>query len=292
MMSALGTFGFSAPEIFTKPALGYSSSVDLWSLGVLVHVLLSGMSPFDQGDLSSSEIIRIVCKCKFRHLYTHSAWKKIGTPAKDFVRRLICIDPMKRMNVGQAKRHPWLGQYERELEDLYMRATQGWVKRCYKVEMEEFEEADESSVDSMGLSTALPDHMQEYNRSSYSFVLTSSSMIKQRASSPGVAMSEPSQENWRYSPYRQESLNESLLPGLNIVVDKPSSSKASFYTRVEQDLHDQVVGDGKLRSAGEVLRQVQAKRVALQAISTISSMASGRPWSGDRSTLFSLGEVY
>lgn len=57
----------------------------------------------------------------------------ISENAKDFVKRLACIHPQKRMTVRQAMEHPWLSRYEDELSALHDRATQNWTLRNYPV---------------------------------------------------------------------------------------------------------------------------------------------------------------
>jgi serine/threonine protein kinase len=44
MYSAVGTIGYMAPEILNGEP--YTEAVDLWSLGVLMYILLSGRPPF------------------------------------------------------------------------------------------------------------------------------------------------------------------------------------------------------------------------------------------------------
>lgn len=44
MWTYTGTISFSAPEIFTGG--GYNESVDIWSSGVLLYIMLSGKEPF------------------------------------------------------------------------------------------------------------------------------------------------------------------------------------------------------------------------------------------------------
>ena len=41
---ALGTPSYMAPEIVSRQA--YNKSVDIWALGVIVYIMLTGMTPF------------------------------------------------------------------------------------------------------------------------------------------------------------------------------------------------------------------------------------------------------
>jgi calcium/calmodulin-dependent protein kinase I len=51
MLSVCGSPGFVAPEILRKEE--YSKAVDVWSIGVIAYLILSGNLPFRDGDVES-----------------------------------------------------------------------------------------------------------------------------------------------------------------------------------------------------------------------------------------------
>lgn len=86
----------------------------MWSLGVIVHNFLF----CDDGeDLSGS-----ISKGDLSHL---EACETVGRTAKDFVKKLLCINPQHRLTAAQAMKHPWLTICEGVLEDLYQKAVKG-----------------------------------------------------------------------------------------------------------------------------------------------------------------------
>ena len=92
----------------------YTTAVDMWSLGVTVHnFLFCG----DDEDFSVP-----ISEGDFSHL---EGCENIGRPAKDFVKKLLCIDPQHRLTAAQAMEHPWLTVCEDALEDIYQNAIQG-----------------------------------------------------------------------------------------------------------------------------------------------------------------------
>ncbi|KAI1726538.1 protein kinase domain-containing protein [Ditylenchus destructor] len=97
-----GTAEFAAPEI----ALGYpvGFGTDMWSLGVLTYILLSGLSPFGGDD--DNETLKNVKACDWN--MDDPAFDDISVDAKDFLRKLLVMETANRMTVTQALEHPWL----------------------------------------------------------------------------------------------------------------------------------------------------------------------------------------
>jgi len=102
MQEALGTLPYAAPEVLNR---NYShGSCDLWSLGVIVFILLSGHMPFTGKD--DSHLVRAIRSGKYR--LDQKRWHHISADAKDFVQRLLIVDTAKRLTTEQAFAHPWL----------------------------------------------------------------------------------------------------------------------------------------------------------------------------------------
>lgn len=100
-----GTTPYMAPEVFicSKQKTPYGCECDLWSTGVLVYILLTGYMPFD-GDEATTE--KNVCAGKYS--MSPSVIGNISDAAKDFLKRLLEVDPDKRMTAEQAMAHPWI----------------------------------------------------------------------------------------------------------------------------------------------------------------------------------------
>lgn len=98
----VGTPLYVAPEVLLRKP--YGCAADMWSLGVIVHILLTGYPPFDDDDL-----VQLINKVKHKPLQLlGEEWIVISEDAKDFVRKLLTRDVEKRLTAEQALAHPWL----------------------------------------------------------------------------------------------------------------------------------------------------------------------------------------
>uniref|UniRef100_A0A915PP41 Uncharacterized protein n=1 Tax=Setaria digitata TaxID=48799 RepID=A0A915PP41_9BILA len=98
----MGSPEFVSPEIAAGIPVTLAS--DLWSVGTLTYVLLSGISPF-LGD-NDTETVRNVILGNYS--LDVEEFTQVSDEAKDFVSKLLVIDPRSRLNIDEALRHPWL----------------------------------------------------------------------------------------------------------------------------------------------------------------------------------------
>ncbi|CAB3407811.1 unnamed protein product [Caenorhabditis bovis] len=105
LMTPCYTAQFVAPEVLRKQ--GYDRSCDVWSLGVLLHTMLTGCTPFSTGPNDTpDQILQRVGDGKIS--MSNSVWNNISENAKDLVRKMLDVDPNRRVNAKQALQHPWL----------------------------------------------------------------------------------------------------------------------------------------------------------------------------------------
>ncbi|CAD5218789.1 unnamed protein product [Bursaphelenchus okinawaensis] len=97
-----GTAEFAAPEIcIGKPV---SFTTDMWSVGVLTYILLSGLSPFCGAN--DQETLRNVKNGDWD--MQDPVFDYVSSEAKDFISRLLIMNPNDRLSVHDALQHPWL----------------------------------------------------------------------------------------------------------------------------------------------------------------------------------------
>nr|XP_022335376.1 MAP kinase-activated protein kinase 5-like [Crassostrea virginica] len=95
--------------IQTSKPYTYDKSCDMWSIGVILYIMLCGYPPFYSETPSrniTSEMKRKILSGKYE--FPEEDWKFISEAAKDVVRRLLHVDPSRRMDVQELMSHPWL----------------------------------------------------------------------------------------------------------------------------------------------------------------------------------------
>lgn len=97
-----GTPEFVAPEIVNYEPLGLEA--DMWSIGVITYILLSGASPF-LGETKQETLTNI---SGVNYDFDEEYFSNTSELAKDFIRRLLVKDPKKRMTIDDSLEHPWI----------------------------------------------------------------------------------------------------------------------------------------------------------------------------------------
>ncbi|TKS88464.1 Serine/threonine-protein kinase DCLK3 [Collichthys lucidus] len=99
-----GTPTYVAPEILYET--GYGVAVDVWALGVILYVLLSGFPPFRSRDRNQEELFQLIKQGQLHFLSPY--WDPISEEAKGLVRALLQPDPTVRLTAEQTLLHPWV----------------------------------------------------------------------------------------------------------------------------------------------------------------------------------------
>ena len=111
-----GSPAYAAPEILLGEPYGFA--VDIWSFGVTLYAMLTGVLPFPSDDFSV--LIELIRKNKI----------KISTPCspscKDFVARCLCPNPKERISIDKAMHHPWLNQGSPKLQQSQKLKRRDW----------------------------------------------------------------------------------------------------------------------------------------------------------------------
>ena len=101
-----GTLSYVSPEVLQD--IPYDERCDLWSIGVITYLLLSGVLPFDD----ENNIKEIARKTVYEKTpFYPSLFQNVSKEAIDFVDKLLQKDPDKRMKMTELFEHPWMKKY-------------------------------------------------------------------------------------------------------------------------------------------------------------------------------------
>ncbi|GAB4828379.1 Calcium-dependent protein kinase 29 [Ancistrocladus abbreviatus] len=97
----VGSSYYVAPEVLHRH---YGKEIDVWSAGVILYILLSGVPPFwaDTEKGIFEEILKGKLDLK------SSPWPSVSASAKDLIQKMLTRDPNKRISAAEALEHPWL----------------------------------------------------------------------------------------------------------------------------------------------------------------------------------------
>eukprot|EP00826_Nyctotherus_ovalis_P041018 TRINITY_DN4086_c0_g3_i1.p1 TRINITY_DN4086_c0_g3~~TRINITY_DN4086_c0_g3_i1.p1 ORF type:complete len:268 (+),score=76.80 TRINITY_DN4086_c0_g3_i1:468-1271(+) len=108
LSETLGTPYYIAPEVLNG---SYNEKCDVWSIGVILFILLSGCAPFN--GKTDEEIMNNVRKGEYSfksnlHPTLGRIWAHISDSAKDLIKKMLAYNPESRISAMNAFKHEWL----------------------------------------------------------------------------------------------------------------------------------------------------------------------------------------
>ena len=98
LITACGSPCYAAPEMINGERY-YGLKADIWSSGIVLYAMLCGYLPFEESD--NEKLYKKITAGKFK---TPSF---LSDSAKDFLHRILNVDPKSRITIPQMKKHPW-----------------------------------------------------------------------------------------------------------------------------------------------------------------------------------------
>ncbi|NWI71205.1 MYLK3 kinase, partial [Todus mexicanus] len=120
-----GTPEFLAPEVVNYDFVSFPT--DMWSVGVITYMLLSGLSPF-LGE-TDAETMNYVVNCNWD--FDAEAFEQLSEEAKDFISRLLVKEKSCRMSATQCLKHEWLNNLPAKAKKSKLRLKSQLLLQSY-----------------------------------------------------------------------------------------------------------------------------------------------------------------
>ncbi|OPJ86466.1 myosin light chain kinase 3 isoform A [Patagioenas fasciata monilis] len=120
-----GTPEFLAPEVVNYDFVSFPT--DMWSVGVITYMLLSGLSPF-LGE-TDAETMNYVVNCNWD--FDAEAFEQLSEEAKDFISRLLVKEKSCRMSATQCLKHEWLNNLPAKARRFKLRLKSQLLLQSY-----------------------------------------------------------------------------------------------------------------------------------------------------------------
>jgi len=127
MSDAVGTLYYVAPEVLSGS--DYNEKCDVWSMGVITYIMLSGKAPF-QGRTDQATYKLIV---RGQVQFTDHSWGLVSLEAKNFVKATMCKEVDRRLSSEACLSHEWIVtektcDQSKDLHADVLQGLQGFVK--------------------------------------------------------------------------------------------------------------------------------------------------------------------
>ncbi|XP_032853975.2 myosin light chain kinase 3 isoform X2 [Tyto alba] len=120
-----GTPEFLAPEVVNYDFVSFPT--DMWSVGVITYMLLSGLSPF-LGE-TDAETMNYVVNCSWD--FDAEAFEQLSDEAKDFISKLLMKEKSCRMSATQCLEHEWLNNLPAKAKKSKLRLKSQLLLQSY-----------------------------------------------------------------------------------------------------------------------------------------------------------------
>ena len=114
LKTACGSPCYAAPEMVAGKKY-HGVNVDIWSSGVIMYALICGFLPFE--DPNTANLYKKIMGGQF------SIPNFVSSEAKDFLKRVLNTDPMKRYKFNEIRAHPWykISKLDKEYEGILVK---------------------------------------------------------------------------------------------------------------------------------------------------------------------------
>ncbi|KAL0583849.1 hypothetical protein ABG067_006293 [Albugo candida] len=107
---AVGKIFYMPPEIYRNQVPFNGFSADIWSTGVMLFIMVTGVPPFERPD-DADPRFRMIARGRLNEMLDSWGMHHISHSVRDLLSKLLVVDdPGQRLNVIQIAAHPWLNE--------------------------------------------------------------------------------------------------------------------------------------------------------------------------------------
>jgi len=104
LMQQCGTPSYISPEIVNNRS--YHAPVDIWALGVILYILLSGTWPFQGSVADKSTLYKSIRRAHVP--FPEENWRKVSLESQDLIKQMLEKKAKDRITAKEIKNHPWI----------------------------------------------------------------------------------------------------------------------------------------------------------------------------------------
>ncbi|KAJ5068205.1 serine/threonine-protein kinase fhke-related [Anaeramoeba ignava] len=116
LVTFAGTPQYLAPEVIRSANRdGYGKACDMWSVGVILYILITGYMPF--ASENQNQLLNQILNGEVE--FPDSIFQGVTLAARNLIRRCLTVDPEKRITAEEALQHPWILGKSQEIKDEF-----------------------------------------------------------------------------------------------------------------------------------------------------------------------------
>ena len=284
------TPGYSPPEMLVEGGSGthLEPSVDMFSIGVIIYIMLTGLHPFDiSGEATDEELNRRIARQIMPPLRNSPITAHLSESAKDLIEKLLDPNPKTRMTALEMLNHPWvkgetakkgkITDSEKKLKGF--RKYKSGLEAKVFASMVQFADTRDSE-DAARKTSLLARSFQSIDSESRGYITTKdldATNTKEKEEDPHLSLS-------GFSDLLSEHMKNVYLPAGHIIFEEGDKGDSMFFLnsgRVEVTTRDgfkTTTEQGDFFGEGVLVKKEGGRSATMKCLTPIHAIEIGRDY--------------